>query len=133
VLALAWLLAWKYPSLLLPHLCLIVSILLGVTGILSGVPSWLMICGAAAALAAWDLLLLISALKNVSATGKNRLYEVWHFQSLALAVGGGLLVAFLGQMLSFQIPFPILLILTAGVVFLLERVSRIIKKRSPEA
>jgi hypothetical protein len=127
---LAWLPARKYPVSWLPHLCLITSVGLAVTGQLTGAPSLLMICGAGFALAAWDLILLDGALGTYSAGEQSRRYEIKHIQSLALALGAGLLAAFLGGVLTLRIPFVAMLLFVALVVFGFDRLWSTIKKRS---
>jgi hypothetical protein len=93
LLGLFWLDAWRLPASLETPLCLVASIILGTAGILEGVQPWLMICGAAAALVAWDTLLMISVLKSSISEEKNRQYESAHLKLLLLAVGGGLFTA----------------------------------------
>jgi hypothetical protein len=132
LLGLTWLAVWKYSKPKLASLCLLASILLGAGGILMGAPTWLMLCGAALALTAWDLLLLILALKQTAPVDDDLPYERQHFKLLLPAAGGGLLAALLGQFLSFQVPFFILLLLSGGIVFILERVWRSIRKRHLE-
>jgi hypothetical protein len=126
----AWLPARKYPVSWLPHLSLITSVGLAVTGQLTGAPPLLMICGSGFALAAWDLILLDGALGTHSAGEQSRRYEIKHMQSLALALGAGLLVAFLGGMLHLQIPFVAMMLFVALVIFGFDRVWGMIKKRS---
>ena len=132
LLGLFWFWAWREPTTLLPTLCLIVSIILAAAGILEGIQPWLMICGSAAALAAWDSLLLVSALQNASSRDKTQAYETAHLKYLLMAVGGGIIISLSGLLLSFQFPFLIIMLLTGGLVFLLERVWGAIKKRNPE-
>jgi hypothetical protein len=127
---LAWLPARKYSASWLPHLCLITSVGLAVTGQLTGTPPLWMICGSAFALAAWDLILLDDALSTHSAGEQSTRYETKHIQSLALALGAGLLVAFLGGMLHLQIPFVAMMLFVALVIFGFDRVWGTIKKRS---
>jgi len=126
---LAWLPARKYPLSWIPHICLITSVGLAVTGQLTGTPPLLMICGSGFALAAWDLILLDGALGTHSAGEQSRRYEIKHIQSLALALGAGLLVAFLGGMLHLQIPFVAMLLFVALVIFGFDRLWGTIKKR----
>jgi hypothetical protein len=89
-----------------------------------------MICGSGLALAAWDLVFLDDALGGNLSEGQTRRYESKHLQSLALALGCGLLLAFLGRFLSFQIPFALLVFFIVLVVFGLDRAYGYIKKRS---
>lgn len=130
IAGLAWLPSRKYPSSLLPHICLFASVCLAVVGRLTGSPPLLMICGSGAALAAWDLLFLEDALKGSLYEGQTRRYENKHLKSLALALGSGLMVAFVGRLLNFQIPFVVLMLFVVLVVFGLDRVWGYIKKRS---
>jgi len=128
ITGLAWLLARKYPASWLPFICLLGSIGLAVVGRLTGALPVLMICGSAIALAVWDLLSLDVALGSASLGEQTRQYEASHLQSLALALGSGLLGVFLGRLLQLQIPFFILVFFVALVVFGLDRAWGYIKK-----
>jgi hypothetical protein len=130
ITGLAWLPSRKYPSSWLPHLYLFAFVCLAVVGRLTGSPPLLMICGSVAALAVWDLLFLDDTLKGISYGGQTRRFENSHLQSLALVLGCGLIVAFVGRLLNFQIPFVVLLLFVVLVVFGLDRVWGYIKKRS---
>jgi hypothetical protein len=123
-----WVLARKNPASSLPLLCLLVTIGLAAAGCLTGSPSSLMIFSSAAALAAWDLLFLDVAMVSNSHTAQTRQYEIKHLQSLALALGFGLLAAFLGGLLNLQVSFVMLMLFIALVVFGLERVWGYVKK-----
>jgi hypothetical protein len=129
---LAWLPARKYPVSWLPHLCLFGSVILAVTGQLTGIPPVLMICGSGFALAVWDLILLDGALDTSSSGEQTRRYENKHLQSLALALGAGLLLAFLGGALNLQIPFVAMMLFVALVIFGFDRIWSTIKKRSTQ-
>jgi hypothetical protein len=130
--SLAWLLARKYPASSLPYICLIASVTLAVAGQLTGGSSLLLICGSGFALAVWDLILLEDALGANSSGEQIRRYENSHLRSLALALGAGLLVAFLGGMLNLQIPFMAMMLFVALVLFGFYRVLRTLKKRSTQ-
>jgi hypothetical protein len=129
-IGLAWLPARKYPASGLPFICLAASVCLAVAGQLIGSPPLLMICGSGFALAVWDLVFLNDALGRDSSGVQTRLYEGKHLQSLALALGSGLLVASIGRLLNFQIPFIVMILFVALVIFGLERIWGAIKKRS---
>jgi len=87
-----------------------------------------MICGSGFALATWDLSLLDGALRGSSSGEQTHQYENNHLQSLGLALGLGLLVVFFGRLLRLQIPFIVLLLSVALVIFGLDRVWGYIKK-----
>jgi hypothetical protein len=131
VSGLAWLPARKYPLSSLPHICLIASVSLAVTGLLTGTPPLLMICGSAFALAVWDLILLDGTLGTNSSGEQTERYENKHLQSLALSLGAGLLAASLGGVLHLQVPFVAMMLFVALVIFGFDRVWRTINKRSP--
>jgi hypothetical protein len=124
----SWLLARKYPTSWLPFMCLLASIFLAVMGTLLGSPPWLMIFGSGIALAVWDLLFLNDALGSNSPGEQTRHYENIHLQSLALALGSGLLLAVLGHSLNLQIPFVMLMFFIALAVYGLDRIWGYIKK-----
>ena len=123
----AWLLTRKYPSPQLPLVCLLVTVGFAVVGRLVGSPPFLMIFASAVALAVWDLLVLDSALGNTSDGEQTRRYENRHVQSLALAVGAGLLATLLGSFLRIQMPFIVLMLFIAIILFALDRVWGYIK------
>jgi hypothetical protein len=133
ILGLIWLLAWSHSSSPQALFCLIASIILGGAGVILGLMPWLMICGAAAALGAWDLLSLNLTLGKLTVSTENKLYENQHLKTLGLTLGAGLLIALLGELLSFQIPFFVLLLLVVGLIFLLERIWNFFKKRQIKA
>ena len=56
-----------------------------------------------------------------SSKEQSRQYESKHLQALALALGSGLLVAFLGRLLNLQIPFVAMVLLVALLIFGFER------------
>jgi uncharacterized membrane protein YjjP (DUF1212 family) len=125
---LAWLLAQKYLTSKLPLLCLLASVCLAVIGVLTGASPGLMIGGSALALAVYDLLLLDIALKSSSAGEQTHRYETQHLQSLALALGSGLLGIFLGRWLRLEVSFFVLVVFVALAVYGLARVWEYIEK-----
>jgi hypothetical protein len=128
ITGLAWLLARKYSDSGLPLICLLASVGMAVVGRLTGVPPLLMICGSGMALAVWDLVLLDAALESNSSGEQTRQYEKRHLQSLLLAVGFGLCAAFLGRLLTLQVPFVLLVLFVVLTVFGLDRVWGYIEK-----
>jgi hypothetical protein len=130
ITGLAWLPARKYPDSGLPLICLLASVCLAVVGQLSGASSLLMICGSGFALAVWDLVSLDNALGRDSFGEQTRRYENKHLQALALALGSGLMVVFVGHLINFRIPFMLMVLFVALVIFGLERIWGAIKKRS---
>ena len=123
----AWLLARKYPGSRLPLVCLLVTVGFAVAGRLIGSPPLLMIFASAAALAVWDLSYLDSELENPSSVEQTRRYETRHLQSLALALGSGLLGTVLGSFLKIQMPFIVWMLFIAFLLFALDRVWGYIK------
>ena len=86
-----------------------------------------MIFASAVALAVWDLLVLDSELGNTSSVEQTRRYETRHLQSLTLALGSGLLATLLGSFLKIQMPFIVLMLFVAFILFALDRVWGYIK------
>ena len=128
LMAPAWWLAQKDPASSLTTVCLSVSVGLAVVGRLIGCsPAW-MIFGSTAALAAWDLVLLDSALGNHSSGEQNHRYENKHLQSLLLALGFALLAIVVGRFVNIQLPFVVLLFSIAFILFGLDRFWGYIKK-----
>jgi hypothetical protein len=128
-IGLGWLLARKYPLPELQLICLLASVGMAAIGRLTGSPPLLMICGSGTALAVWDLLLLDVALEGSSSGEQAHQYENNHLQSLILALGLGLFLAFLGRVVTLDIPFVLLVPLIALAVFSLDRVWGYIKKQ----
>jgi hypothetical protein len=128
-----WLFAGKYPSSGLPFVCLAGSVCLAVVGRLVGSPPLLMICGSGFALAVWDLIFLDEVLGGNLLEEQTKQYERKHLQSLALALGSGLLMTFLGRMINLQIPFVVAIVFVALIIFGLDRAYGYIKNRNMQS
>ena len=124
-----WLLANKYPASLLPSLCLVLSAGLAAVGILIRLNTGLMVGATVAALVAWDLLLFNASFNHRPSNGESQDFSTHHLKTVLLVSGAGLLAVLLGQFLSFQIPFLIMLVLAVLIVFALERTWFYLKKR----
>lgn len=123
-----WWLARKHPRSGLPFFCLSISVGLAVLGRLTGSPPLWMIFGSTTALAVWDLLLLECAFANTSSVAPARRYEIQHLRALMLALGFAVLAIVLGRFVSLQLPFFVLLISLAFILFALDRIWGFIKK-----
>jgi len=119
---LAWLSAIKWPSGFLSSSVLVFTVSLAAAGLLSGVTPLLMILAAALALASWDVVLWNRSLTGNSFTVSLTLIERKHYQSLAVALGLGLLAVFAGRSFHFQIPFGWMVVLVILAFFSLERI-----------
>jgi hypothetical protein len=129
ITGLAWLMVQKYSTSWLPHICLVVSVGLAVAGVLSGSPALWMIIGSGMALVVWDLLFLNDALRDTPSGYQTRRYEKFHFRSLSISLGTGLLAAFLGRFIHLQITFILMIFIIALAVFGLNRLWEYDKKR----
>ncbi len=109
---------------LLPSLCLVSLVGLAAFGLWVGAPTLLMILGATAALAAWNLDLRETSSLTVTA----RRFEYKHIQSVALALGLGLVIAAGVRLVPLQIPFVFLVLIILLNLFSLDRVTRYLKK-----
>jgi hypothetical protein len=119
----------KFPGHWLPPAYLSSMLVFAAGGILAGASVQLMLPGACLALAAWDLMNLdrsIGGGRHAEAAGP---LERRHAGTLAVALGIGLLVAEAGLVLSFTIPFPVMLLLVILDFFSLGRVSRWLSRR----
>ena len=74
------------------------------------VAALLMILSAAFALASWDLVLFDHSLSDnpISSAATRALFQNRHYRSLALALGLGLLIVFVGRTIQVQISFVII-------------------------
>ena len=123
-----WWLARKHPGSGLPLVCLSISVGLAVIGRLTGATALWMILGSSTALAAWDLLFLDSALANTSPGVPTRQYENQHLRALLLALGSALLAILVGRFVTIQLPFVILMLALAFLLFSMDRIWRTLKK-----
>jgi hypothetical protein len=119
---LAWSFAFKWPSGFLSSSALVLSVSLAAAGLLTGAMPLLMILGAALALAGWDVVLWNRAFTSNSLSTSLTLIEIKHYQSLAAALGLGLLAVVVGRLFRFQIPFGWMVILVIIALFSLERI-----------
>lgn len=123
---LAWLFTFRWPSIELTSTALVISVGSAALGLLSGTVPFLMILGVTFALAGWDLALWDHSRVGIIASSAKTaaLFENRHFQSLALALGLGLLAAVTGQLIHFQIPLGGMILLVILALFSLDRVLR---------
>ena len=123
---LAWLFAIKWPFGFFSSSVLVFSVGLAAAGLLTGAtPLWMML-GAALALASWDGVLWNRASADNSPIPALTLIESKHYQSLALALGLGLLAVVVGRWFRFQIPFGWMVVLVILALFSLERIWRML-------
>lgn len=105
----------------------VVLVGLAMGGISIGVWPLPMIFGATLALASWDL----ANWENFVAGGLPDETTAWlerrHHIYLALALGSGLLISIIGQMITFQIPFGVLVLLIVLVLFGVDQIWRLVK------
>jgi hypothetical protein len=125
---LLWLPARKNPHSWMPSILLIVSVTLSAAGLLIGLPFFLIVIGSVAALAGWDLLILNAELENSQSGEKTRQYESRHLQTLVLAVGFGIIATLLRYTANLRIPFFVMILLVAIMLFALDRIWGFLKK-----
>jgi hypothetical protein len=121
---LAWLAGWRWPTIWSPSAALIVSISLAAAGLLAGASPLLMLLSVTPTIAVWDLVLLDQSLTNSSPEKTLALLEHKHYESLALALGLGLLAVIAGHTIRFQIPFAGIILLAILAFFGLDRIWR---------
>ena len=121
---LAWLFAIKWSFGFLPTSVLVFSISLAAAGLLTGATPLLMMLGAAFALAGWDVILWNRAFITNSLSASPTLIESKHYQSLAVALGLGLLAIIAGRLFRFQIPLGWMVVLVILTLFSLEHIWR---------
>ncbi|MCE1252599.1 MAG: hypothetical protein LWX83_03505 [Anaerolineae bacterium] len=126
LLGAGWLLALKYPSPSgFPPICLTISFILAAAGVLLSAQPFLLIFGAGTALIAWDVVLLAHP-ANIPA---NPVYEIKHIQTLLVVLAFSLLMVAAGLWLHLQLPFFVLLLISAALFFGLDRMRLVLKKR----
>ncbi len=123
-----WLLACKWRSGGLAVVALVLSVCLAIAGLLASVSPELMILGAALALASWDGVLWDQRRTDISSDKTVDLLEKRHYQSLALALGVGFLVAVAGRMFRIQMSFGWMTLLVILVLIGLERLWRTLRQ-----
>jgi hypothetical protein len=117
----------RYPAAWLPSACLVSLVCLAAGGLFTRAPALLMISGATAALAAWNLVNLDRAVTGSPPSETVVRLEQKHLFTLAAALGLGLLMAAAGKLLAFQIPFVLLIVLVMLDLFSLDRMFRYLK------
>ena len=122
--ALAMILTCRWPFARLATYALVVFTVLAAYGLLAQANALFMLVGVAAGLAGWDLAL--EEIRFAKDAGSDKasfgLFERSHLRSLALAVGGGLLGAAVGQNIQVRLPFLVVALLVGVGVWALERV-----------
>jgi hypothetical protein len=126
VASLAWLLAWYRSHFWPPSAALVVNIALASAGLLSGVSPFSMLLCAVLAIAAWDLLSLEQALGDSMPGQAAARLEKAHLESLALALGIGLVAAAAGSLVHFRLPFAAMVLLVVLALLSLELFWRLL-------
>jgi hypothetical protein len=125
LIALVWVLALRMPTRRwLPTTALVISVALSAGGIWFKAPAVLMIFTASLALLNWDLL----SLGQNSAVELTPGFERSHIQWVLIALGSGLLLVVIGQLIVIRLPFILTLLITILALFSLDRIRIVIKK-----
>lgn len=103
--------------------CLMILVGLAVVGLFQGAPAFAMIPGATAALAVWDLLNLDRTMRINSSSGTAGRFEKRHVQTLSVALGLGVVMAFSGKLVPLPIPFVLFVLLILLDMYGLDRLS----------
>lgn len=122
--ALAMIFTCRWPFERLATYALVMFTVLAAYGLVAQANALFMLVGAAAGLAGWDLALEEIRFANDAGSDKASysLFGSSHLRSLALAVGGGLMVAAVGQNIQVRLPFLVVALLVGVGVWALERV-----------
>jgi hypothetical protein len=118
----------KYRAPWIPRLCLIALTGLAAGGIFAKAPVLLMVIGAAAALACWDLVHLDRMMQSAAEPHVSGRVEKKHVQWLGLAIGTGLSLAVIGTLVTLQMPLFFLILLVVLDVISLNFVARSLAK-----
>lgn len=119
----------KISAAWVPSLCLGSLVVLAADGAFQGASPFLMILGAAAGLASWDLLNLQHSIDSSSTPDTLGKLERRHIRALGMALVVGLSLAGIGQLFTLKLPFLALLLLVVIDLFSLYRVSQYVEKR----
>jgi len=126
IASLVWIISRQSPSPWFSSAALAINISLAAAGRLTGASPFLMIPSAAAALASWDLTRFDQILPGGSSSCAGARLKKRHYQSLALALGPGLLIAVAGRIIVIHIQFVEMVLLVLLVTFTLDRVRRLL-------
>jgi hypothetical protein len=124
---LVWL-AWLFAASWLASFMLAASVALAAGGLWLGASPFLMIPAAALGLASWDLVGWDDFLPSGLSGAVEARLERKHYTCLALALGPSLLVALVGHLLQFPIPFGGLLALALLLFLGVDRIWSLVKK-----
>jgi hypothetical protein len=119
-----WMAAHQWKALWTANLGLAVAAAAAAYGLTLGAAFTWMLPAVTLSLASWDLTLLNARLVNNPPGVQTGPLEKAHYASLGLALGLGLLVVVLGQMIRFQIPFIFMLVLVVLAYISLDRLLR---------
>ncbi len=127
---LAWGLASKWPTTVLPLVAFAISIAWDAVGLLVSAPALPMILSATFALASWDLVLFDHSLAGnpISSTSTIALFQNRHYRGRALALGLGLLIVLVGRTIQVQISFVIIGLFVLLALFSIDRIWRALKE-----
>jgi nitrate reductase gamma subunit len=125
VCAIAWIFIRKKFS----SAYLAASVIFAANGLLLGVSAPFMFFYAGFSLAAWDLNSMDLSLSENSPDQKSSLYQSRRLLALGFSLSVGFLTILLGHLLSFQIPFIVMVLLLVLVFFSLNRIMRFLQQK----
>jgi hypothetical protein len=126
---LVWMAARRWKALWTANLGLTAATTAAVYGLTIGAGLIWMLPAVTLGLASWDLTLLDARLANNPPGVPTGPLEKTHYASLGLALGIGLLVVIIGQLIRFQLPFIFMLLLVALAYYSLDRLLRSLTKQ----
>lgn len=112
-----------------PSFCLVVSVILPITGIFLGVHSLFMILFCGFSFGAWDIAHMKIQIQKNSWNVKNGLYNSMRLISLALSLVLSFAVIFTFTLVHINIPFFIMFILVLSAFFCMYRLIQIFDKK----
>ena len=98
-----------------------------VGGVILGAPSYLMIAGAVASLAAWDLSDFNSSHSQSELHPLMTRFQQKRGKLLGLSLASGLLIAEIGLFIKIKLPFVVVLFIGSLVLFCLYKIIRFVK------
>jgi uncharacterized membrane protein AbrB (regulator of aidB expression) len=123
------LLLWIFARKKIPEVCLLLSIIIAVTGILLKIPALLMLLYSVLSIACWDLTLLDKSLAKNDNNQKSNLYQKLRLISLGISLGVGFITVSLGRLLNLKIHFFIMIIFVVIVFFIIDQVIHIFHEK----
>ena len=122
-------LLWIFARKKFSSVCLVFSIAVAATGLLTGVRPLFMLFYTGLTLASWDLNSMDLSLSSNPPDQKTNLYQFMRLRNLGFCLGLGFLSILIGRSMSLPVPFLVIALFVILAVFFFDRIVHALRNK----